>query len=449
MSLRDRNEKDSRQHVLEIKEFQRVLHHDSKIHDFMKVKNVMRDLLENNFQRAFRKNTVKIEELNLLLAAYRKSFKIILKMSVFRDVESLVVHYLEQEQKNYAVFKYVTDLNNEVNWLKDGIEEMKSEIQELNITNQDTEIENELELQRLEEELNHEKMGFQEVAQHWKVADLSMEGFGVILDQAFTAAGCTSNKITSILGNSLGMRPSNICMCLSILERKITELINLKAELEVRKSVEIDKGPLPKRLQLWLPGVKPKPVGGPFKPKVVITGRLDTEQDDDETEANKRIDTPIYYQELRRSLLEQVREKKLSLGPEDNSLEPAPSVMEFTSFSPSSAHVSAGHSTEHVNSQKTPDPAPTLIPAPVDQMPPPVQPPPVQPPPIQPPPVHPPAVQPPPVESTPEAKATESTADLVSAPATTSSGIALAHDHSQSEVVHSDPDSPPTPPPTE
>lgn len=35
-------------------------------------------------------------------------------MAKSRDIESLVNTYLEEEQKNYAVFKFITDLNHEV-----------------------------------------------------------------------------------------------------------------------------------------------------------------------------------------------------------------------------------------------------------------------------------------------------------------------------------------------
>jgi len=114
--LRERNDKDSKQHVLEIKEFQRVLHHDSKIHEFLAVKNKDREQLENAAQRNDRKNQVKIADLDALLAAYKRSFKSILSMAKSRDIESLVNTYLEEEQKNYAVFKFITDLNHEVSY---------------------------------------------------------------------------------------------------------------------------------------------------------------------------------------------------------------------------------------------------------------------------------------------------------------------------------------------
>lgn len=46
--------------------------------------------------------------------------------------------------------------------------------------------------------------------------------------------------------------------------------------LEVRKSVEVDGNAIPKKPQLWTQGQKPPPQGGPFKPIVHVTGRVDS-----------------------------------------------------------------------------------------------------------------------------------------------------------------------------
>jgi len=59
------------------------------------------------------------------------------------------------------------------------------------------------------------------------------------------------------------------------LEHRTTELIFEKGILDVRKQVEIDGNAWPKKPQLWVQGQKPPPQGGPFKPQLHITGRLD------------------------------------------------------------------------------------------------------------------------------------------------------------------------------
>lgn len=49
--LRERDSKESKQHVTEVKEFQRVLHHDRKVHNFLHDKNQGRAVIEEDDER--------------------------------------------------------------------------------------------------------------------------------------------------------------------------------------------------------------------------------------------------------------------------------------------------------------------------------------------------------------------------------------------------------------
>jgi len=298
ISMRERNDKDSKQHVLEIKELQRVLHHDSKVHDFMGIKNRERLLLESSRERIIRKHKGKIELLDETLFNYKKSFKTILKMGRRRDIESLVSTYLADEQENYAVFKFVTDLNHELCVLKDEMNNIKLDIEDQYTKRDAISSLQSQELERLERTLIEEKSKYEELFQAWKVSDKNLEDFGSLIETAFSVASCETDSVASLLGNSIGMRPHNICLCLAILEHRVTQLLYDKGRLEVEKAVEVDNLPLPKKPQMWVPGVKPKPSGGPFKPKVMVTGRMDAEQDEEEQEDKRFSNKPFYYADL-------------------------------------------------------------------------------------------------------------------------------------------------------
>ncbi|XP_035707235.1 coiled-coil domain-containing protein 114 [Folsomia candida] len=301
--LRERNDKDSKQHVLEIKEFQRVLHHDSKIHEFLAIKNKEREQLENASQRNDRKNQVKITDLDALLAAYKKSFKAILRMAKSRDIESLVNTYLEEEQKNYAVFKFITDLNHEANSLQEDIGNIKAEIEELARLNKETTKQQEETLSALDAELDAETHLLESSVAKFTLASHNMESFGHILDETFNAAGCSDELIIGLLGNQQGIKPHNIALVMKVVEHRTTELLFEKGLLEVRKSVELDGNPLPKKAALWVQGQKPAPQGGPFKPQVHVTGRVDAEQDEDDNETKAWSERPVYYGEMKDGLM--------------------------------------------------------------------------------------------------------------------------------------------------
>lgn len=58
----------------------------------------------------------KEKQLDDLLLAYKISFRDLLRLANTHDVETLVQSYMAQEQQNFARFKYISDLNNEVNY---------------------------------------------------------------------------------------------------------------------------------------------------------------------------------------------------------------------------------------------------------------------------------------------------------------------------------------------
>lgn len=104
-----------------------------------------------------------------------------------------------------------------------------------------------------------------------------MELIITMVEDLFKLAECGNEPVIQLLGNKSGIQPRNVLLCLAVLEHKVTELQQIKAELEVRKFVELEGGQLQAQKQgpTVAPGPKNKLNGGPFKPNVVVTGRLD------------------------------------------------------------------------------------------------------------------------------------------------------------------------------
>lgn len=119
-------------------------------------------------------------------------------------------------------------------------------------------------------------------------------------------------------GNQHGTKPHNICLVMKVLEHRATELLFEKGMLEIRKAVEIDGMPLPKKPQLWVQGQKPPPQGGPFKPQVHVTGRVDAEQDDDDNDTKAWSERPIYFDEMMRDLSQSSKEVSSNTTTQDD-----------------------------------------------------------------------------------------------------------------------------------
>ena len=73
-----------------------------------------------------------------------------------------------------------------------------------------------------------------------------------------------------------GVSPRNISFCMKVIENRVSELLQLKGEYEVRELVELDGMPLPKKPPPAVQhGPKVKHCGGPFLPKIQVTGHMD------------------------------------------------------------------------------------------------------------------------------------------------------------------------------
>ncbi|CAG7826866.1 unnamed protein product [Allacma fusca] len=298
--LRERNDKESQQHVLEIKEYQRVFHHDQKLRAFMEVKNRVREVVERSEDRKCRITLEKEKQLDDLIRQYKKSFAQLLNLAQTKDVETLLNQYLTQEQSNFTSFKYITDLNNEACVLEDAIRKLKHEIEEAAQKAKKTRKEQDKSLRSLNKEFekSHNKLGDLLVA--WDDTEDHMNKIIHGVDVIFDLAGCQNAPVIQLLGNRSGILPRNLCLCLKVLEHRILELQHNKGLLEVKKAIIVDRMQLPVKQGLWSPGKKPPPTGGPFKPKVILTGQLAGDVDDDDEESEKQLSMrPMTYQEIK------------------------------------------------------------------------------------------------------------------------------------------------------
>jgi hypothetical protein len=298
--LRERNDKESQQHVLEIKEYQRVFHHDQKLRAFMEVKNRVREVVERSEERRMRITREKEKQLDELIRQYRKSFAQLLNLAQTKDVETLLNQYLSQEQSNFTSFKYITDLNNETCVLDDAIRKLKEGIELAALKAKRTKKDQTKYLKELNKEFekNHSKLGDLLVA--WDETEDHMNKIIHGVDVIFDLAGCQNAPVIQLLGNRSGILPRNLCLCLKVLEHRIGELQHTKGLLEVKKAILVDKIQLPVKQGLWSPGKKPPPNGGPFRPKVILTGQLAGDVDDDDEESEKQLSMrPMTYTEIK------------------------------------------------------------------------------------------------------------------------------------------------------
>jgi hypothetical protein len=128
--MRDKEEKDKTQLNTELKELIRVIDHDKKLKEFMKIKTQERQEDEElvtwrkkKEAEAAEKRRKEREEHSV--EAYETKFKEIDEITKEHDLDKLVERFIQVENKNYALFNYVNELNNQVELLQEQIDQVK------------------------------------------------------------------------------------------------------------------------------------------------------------------------------------------------------------------------------------------------------------------------------------------------------------------------------------
>jgi len=128
--MRDKEEKDKTQLNTELKELIRVIDHDKKLKEFMKIKTQERQEDEELVTWRKKKETEAAEKRRKereehSVEAYETKFKEIEEITGEHDLDKLVERFIQVENKNYALFNYVNELNNQVELLQEQIDQVK------------------------------------------------------------------------------------------------------------------------------------------------------------------------------------------------------------------------------------------------------------------------------------------------------------------------------------
>lgn len=182
--------------------FQRVLHHDSKLHGFMLTKNGVRSLLESHEQREERKNHTKLTDLVATLKAYKRSFKEIIGAGSNKGLttEELAVEYLENEQVNFSRFRVLTDLNNEISFLHQGVLDTVQVIEKMYVEKKEVKKQRRVELDIMLKSYELKNKKLEQVEKLGEQAEKQMHEVIKLLEEVFIAANCDHSSIIRLLG---------------------------------------------------------------------------------------------------------------------------------------------------------------------------------------------------------------------------------------------------------
>lgn len=261
-SLRERADREMAVYNAEIKDVKRILEHDRKLRKFMTTKAEDRaSILEDELiVRAIKKYEAQLNGLQQETSKFEEIFDKIKEATGIEDTDTLVESFIENEDRNFALYNYVNNMNTEIENLKDDIRRLKDEIELIKKEGVDSDVHRKEILNELEQKMVEVTDELTLVNKEYKASRRQLELLKPKVESVFNSIECDRSSIAELLGIGVSIDDNNIMQYLGIIEQKCNELLQNKALEKIKKLNESGGDISVDGLQ----GVGPQPAHGNF-----------------------------------------------------------------------------------------------------------------------------------------------------------------------------------------
>ncbi|XP_058967745.2 coiled-coil domain-containing protein 63-like [Pocillopora verrucosa] len=261
-SLRERADREMAVYNAEIKDVKRILEHDQKLRKFMTTKAEDRaSILEDELMvRAIKKYEAQLNGLQQETSKFEEIFDKIKEATGIEDTDTLVESFIENEDRNFALYNYVNNMNTEIENLKDDIRRLKDEIELIKKEGVDSDVHRKEILNELEQKMVEVTDELTLVNKEYKASRRQLELLKPKVESVFNSIECDRSSIAELLGIGVSIDDNNIMQYLGIIEQKCNELLQNKALEKIKKLNESGGDISVDGLQ----GVGPQPAHGNF-----------------------------------------------------------------------------------------------------------------------------------------------------------------------------------------
>ncbi|KAK5872650.1 hypothetical protein PBY51_013332 [Eleginops maclovinus] len=309
--MREKAVKDLAQYNAEMKELERVIAHECTLKEFMSTKCSERSGQDEGTELGHRQLSELKEQRRMdsgeeSLDALDEVFQRIETVTGEDNLDLLVTRFIQVEDRNFALFNFVNEQNNEAEALRDRINQTQAEIEQFGVAS-------------LQQEQDHRSL-LRDIDEQQKETESQAEDYenqasimGKILDQIktgvngiFSEMECDRSVIEDMLGSSTGISENNIMSYLGLVEQKTNELLTIQAYLT---SKDLEKDYNPKDLAKFLLGQNPELLQQSVSIKPALNS---VEYDAEESPVTDEEERPLSQGELRRKIIRGVLKKESS-----------------------------------------------------------------------------------------------------------------------------------------
>nr|KAF6464370.1 coiled-coil domain containing 63 [Rousettus aegyptiacus] len=231
-AMKDRQQKDISQYNLEIRELERVYDHETKLKSFLLFKLNDRTEFEEQAKREealkakkHRKKRSKGESFESYEVAHLR----LLKLTESGNLNQLIEEFLAKEEKNFARFTYVTELNNDMEMMHKKTQKIQNEITLLQSQQKSSHEDNRSILRQLEEKLKKTTEEADMYENSYTEINKTLENLKGLVENLFKKINCDATKILVQLGETGKITNTNLPQYFAIIEKTTNDLLLLES----------------------------------------------------------------------------------------------------------------------------------------------------------------------------------------------------------------------------
>ncbi|KAK3594432.1 hypothetical protein CHS0354_000254 [Potamilus streckersoni] len=303
--LKEKADKDLQQHNAEMKELLRIIDHDRNLREFMGIKGQERQedpqLVAWRSRKEAQETDRKKESQEDSVETYEAAFEKIKEMTGEEDLDLLVAKFIEVEDRNFALFNFVNEQNNEIETLNEQIQEKKDEIEKFKLQGIELEDKRKRILKDLEDKQARASKEADEYDKKHKEISKILDQLRAGIESLFNKINCDRSAIDDMLGAASGVTDSNMIQYLGIIEQRTNELLAIHSYVTSKDLDRYEqKGPS-------LLGEGPAPPQQQFP---VIPPTVGDEYESEASEASDDEARPMTRNELQQKVMKTVRKRE-------------------------------------------------------------------------------------------------------------------------------------------
>lgn len=227
-------------HTQGLREMQRILDHDDKLKDFLSVKGQKRIMKDLEIKEQFRREEIMKNEAKQI-EIYETTLKQIQVFCEEKDIDRIAAKYLKQDEENFALFNYVNELHHELECLNMELDDLKVKLEEQRASSENDAKDKRSNIKMIDESLENIKV---EVEQAEMCSKKNDEKLQIIKDgvfEMFNILDCNHVPILQLIGDNAKINSNNVMIYLSLIEKRLSELVTLAFVTDATIFTEDDK----------------------------------------------------------------------------------------------------------------------------------------------------------------------------------------------------------------